>query len=146
MKELTECLNTKRKIDEINDKLYELRAAILSPKAQIITGMPRSGSGGDNAIEKYEVKAEALQEKLKRLYDYQEEQWEKVITIATVAGVSAIDMELLYFRFIKGLSWKVCTFEMKKKYKWWNINTTFRKYREALRRMEKVPSMYTKTY
>lgn len=139
MKELTECLNTRRKINEINDKLYELRASVLSPKSQVITGMPRSGGGGDNnAIERYMIRAEKLTEKVERLEAYQAEQWEIVLSRAKEARISVRNIELLYYRYVKGLSWKVCTAKMKKKYKWWNINTSFRKHRETLYALDKI--------
>ena len=139
MKELTECLNIKRKIDEIDEKLYELRAAILSPKNQVITGMPRSGGGVDNnAIEKYIIKAERLEAKREKLKAYQIELWQGIMHKCNKAHIPKKDRSLLYFRFIKGMSWKACTNEMQKRYKKWNINTTFRRYRKTLYALETV--------
>ncbi len=138
MKELTECLNTKRKIDEIDEKLYALRVAILSPKAQIITGMPRSQGGDNNAVECYMIKAEKLNAEKETLKAYQMELWSGVMLKCNDVNVPKKDRKLLYLRFIKGLSWKASTAEMQKEYKKWNINTTFRRYRKTLCAIERI--------
>lgn len=135
MKELNECLNTKRQIDEINEKICKLKAIILSPKNQVITGMPRGGNS-ENAVEKYMIKVEELEDKKRRLAKYQMEQWHYIQTRAENAHISYENIRLLFLRFCMGYSWKRCTRQMQEEYGNWNINKVFAIYRKIRKTLE----------
>ena len=137
MKELNDCLILTRKIEEVHTKLYELRVAALSPKSQVITGMPH-GSGGDNAIERYLVKCEKLEKRKEKLEQARSELWNTVLEKAKKANVSEQNMFLLELRFIEGSSWKHCAVVMNKKYGKWNINKVFRVYGKTKYILQKV--------
>lgn len=128
MKELQECLNAKRKIDTIDEKIYELRARVFSPKNQIISDMPRSKGGVDNAIEKYIIKLERLQQQKDDMLKYQAQQWQ--IVQEKTPNIKEQEKQLLYIRFVKGFAWNKCVVELNRQYGNWNVNKAFRIYRK----------------
>lgn len=125
MKELQECLEAKRYIDKIDERITELKTVIYSPKNQVITGMPRGGNN-ENAIEKYLIKLEKLKSRKADLLKYQSEQWG--IVKEKAGNISEQEQYLLYIRCVEGYSWQKCVSIMQKKYKNWNINKAFRVY------------------
>lgn len=125
MEELVKCLEIKKEINKLDGRIEELRSRILSPKNQIITGMPRGG-GGDNAIESYLLKLEEREQEKERLLNNQQEQWD--IALSKFRYISIESIELMYFRFIEGMPWKKCVIEVNKKYKGMTINKAFRIY------------------
>jgi DNA-directed RNA polymerase specialized sigma subunit len=125
VRELQECLETKRRINEIDEKINTLKAAIYSPKNQIITGMPRGGNN-ENVIERYLIKLEDLKRKKSSLEKHQSEQWE--IILQKLSNINEQERHLLYMRFMEGLSWNRCVMIMQKKYINWNLNKAFRVY------------------
>lgn len=129
MKELTECLIVKDKINDINDKIRELRAVISSPKGQVITGMPRGGSNKENAFDKYLIKVERLERQKKDLLKYRDSQWQKAIN--KLPDITEEEKALLRYRYIDGLPWKKCVVMMNKEYTKWSINRCFQVNRKA---------------
>lgn len=124
MKELQECLNIKRQIDNIDEKIYKLKAVIYSPKNQIITGMPRGGNN-ENAVDRYLIKLEQLEGKKIDLSKKQKSLWQDSVTRIETNDQ---ERELLYKRFVQGMPWKRCVFELNSTYGNWNINKAFRIY------------------
>ena len=125
MRELTECLNTKRKIDKVDDEITELKAKIHSPKNQVITGMPRGGTN-ENAIERYLIKLEKKEQYKTALLKYQSEQWKNAMQ--KIPNIEEQVKHLLYIRFMQGLPWKKCANKMNEQYGNWNIGKVFRIY------------------
>jgi hypothetical protein len=123
VKELTECLDTKRKINKKREKIQELRMRILSPKNQIITGMPFGGGSTENAVDKYLVTLERLEKQEKALKNYQKKQWKKACE--KIGDISEQNKELLYLRFMKGYQWKKCVIILNDKYGRWSVNKAF---------------------
>lgn len=130
MKELDECLKAKREIDDINEKIDTLRAAILSPKNQVITGMPRGGNN-DNAIERYLLKVEKLEKRRTTLINYQLERWELIED----KNLPEQEQRLLFLRFMLGYSWKKCCARLHEEYGGWNIDKIFRVYRSICKKL-----------
>lgn len=128
MKELQECLEVKREIERLNERIVEIKAVVFSPKNQIITGMPHGGSG-ENAIEKYLIKLERLEERKKALYKELSDTWKAAEE--KMPNLEEQERYLLYIRFTRGLPWKKCAVEMNKLYGNWNINRVFRTYRKT---------------
>ena len=126
MKELDECLRIYKEIRKIDDKIETLRAAILSPKNQVITGMPRGGNS-DNAIEKYLLKLERHNKRKAKLIKNQAEQWQQA-KCKFKNDISAQETKMLYMRFVLGYQWKKCAVKLQKEYGNWNINKCFRIY------------------
>lgn len=130
MRELEECLILKKEIDEIDEKIYEIRVRILSAKNQIITGMPRGGSA-ENAIEKYLLEVEYQMQKKDNLLERQAKLWHKALK--KLPKIQPQEKYLLQLRFIRGLSWKKCEAEMNIAYGNWNSNKIFRIYRKLFK-------------
>ena len=128
MKELQECLELKREIERLNERIVEIRAVVFSPKNQVITGMPRGGNG-ENVIEKYLIKLERLEERKKALYKDLSDTWQAAE--GKMPNLAEQERYLLYIRFARGLPWKKCAVEMDKRYGNWNINKVFRTYRKT---------------
>lgn len=128
MKELDRCLSIRKKIKDIDDKIDTLRAAILSPKNQVITGMPRSGNT-ENAIERYMLKVEKLEARKQKLLSSQTKLWRRALWKMESAQLTIPEKEMLYFRFVEGLSWKKVTYKLNSKYYGWNESKVFRIYR-----------------
>lgn len=136
MQILEDCLEKTRKIKKVEEQIAELRERAMSPKNQLITGMPRGGAGG-NQSESYMVKLERLEDRRKRLIRQRDELWEEIIyTIDAKGEVKEEHVSLLQYRFFKGLQWKKCCALMCQKYpeSSWNMNKVFRVYRQILRK------------
>lgn len=131
MRELQKCLLLRRKIDEISDRIYELRAKVTSPKNQIITGMPRGGGSNDNVNERYLIRLEYLIEKRHKLRKYQAKEWIraknkiKEYSLDTKTNFEET-ANLFFFRYVKGLSWNKCVAKLNTEYGGWNSNKAFR--------------------
>ena len=122
---LKECLKTKRQLDKIDEQITELRSAIYSPKSQIITGMPRSGSN-ENAIERYIIRLEKLQKRKKELLIKQKKQWK--LAMKKIGEISLEEKHLLSLRCVEGKPWKECASTMNDIYGKWGISRCFRVY------------------
>ena len=126
MRELQECLDIKRVIDEINDEINEKRVAVSSPKNQIITGMPRSGSV-ENKFDAYLIKIERLEKRKTVLLEKQHNQWQMAMN--KLPNITNTERELLKYRFIKGLQWKKCVDKLNEQHGVnWTIGKAFRFY------------------
>lgn len=133
MIELDECLRAKRKIAEIEEKIEALKAVILAPKNQVITGMPRGGNSLDNSIDRYMVRLEVLESQKKRMVDYHLKNWVAFVEKAEQAGISDQEKHLMFLRFGYGYPWSKCLDVMQSLYGDWNINKVFRVYRRILK-------------
>lgn len=133
---LDECLEKTRDIKDIEEEIEELRERAMSPKNQVITGMPR-GSAGGNQSDSYMVKLERKEAKQKRLIRERDELWEEVTKALNAKEVKREHVILLQYRFIKGYPWKKCCSIMCKRYPDdnWNMNKVFRVYRQVLRKL-----------
>lgn len=127
MKELQECLDTNDRIEDINEKIYGLRVAILSPKNQVITGMPRGGKS-ENVVEKYMIKVEELKNDRQQLYQYIKKQWNEALK--KMPDATEQEIELLRLRCVVGHKWDECNEIMNDTYGNWNLNKVFRIYRK----------------
>ena len=132
MRELDVCLDIRRKITEIDEKISVLRAAILSPKNQVITGMPRSGSS-DNQIDRYLIRCEKLSQQKEQKLEQLKGAWE--VAENKIPNLTEQEKNLLFLRFVEGCAWKKCAFRMNEKYGSWNINKVFRTYRRILKKV-----------
>lgn len=140
MKEFDECLEIRRKIDEIDENIETITAAALAPKSQAISDMPRgSGTASETAIDKYIIKKEELQCKRDELLDVLNNKWfGDAIKIMADSRIHTEDIDLMQYRFYHGYPWKKCAAEMKKHYgERWNINRVFRTYRKVLSKCTK---------
>ena len=127
MKELQQCLITKRKIDKKNEKIYALRAVVLAPRNQVITDMPRAKGNTENPLDTYLLRLEKLQQQKDNLLKYQADQWKKV---QRKAQMTEQETYLIYLRVIKGFEWKMCVNLTNKKYSGMNENKAYRIYRK----------------
>lgn len=135
MQKLDECLALTRELKEIDEDILELKTTMVSPKGQIITGMPRGGSPVGNKADDYMVRLERLEEKKKRKTGKREKLWNEAVAVFQKNHIKSEYVELMKYRFYSGLQWKVCCDLMCEKYPTqnWNINKTFRAYRQILR-------------
>ena len=130
MKELNDCLKLRREINEVKERIEELKMASYSAKNQIITGMPRGNGTTDTGIERYIVLSEELKDKLTSLMIKENEIWSKIWNY-TYNILTDEEMALLSNRFHLGYSWKKCGEGFG-----WNENKVFRTYRNALRKIK----------
>lgn len=139
MKELDICLNIREQINDVEEKIAELKTATTSPKGQVISDMPRSGRIG-NPIEDYIIRLEKLEQKKLRLEHRLKEKWGNAYIILNNSNVPNKSIKLLYYRYAKGLSWKDCVQKMKELYPndLWNENKAFRLNRQALSKVTKT--------
>lgn len=135
MRNLDDCLEKTRKIKEIEEQIEELKSRVMSPKNQVITGMPRGGGGG-NQSESYIVKLERLEVRKKKTEEERNELWHKITAALCEKSVKATYIQLLQYRFYYGMQWKKCCKLMCEKYPegHWNMNKVFRVYRQIIRK------------
>ena len=138
MQELNECLNLAREIKEKRELLAEMQYRSISPKNQILSGMPRGGGAQLNQIERNLIQSEKLKKAIRALEHERLETWKCATFRLKKAGVTNDEhIKLLEMRFFYGFSWKKCNaivtnlFPNSK----WDINKCFRVYRASLRKV-----------
>ena len=138
MRELDECLRLKRRIEELDEKILEIRERALSPKNQIISDMPKGGGGG-NPIEEYLIKSEKLEKERSRCKRALEEQWRSITETFKTLGISNTYELLMKYRFYYGLTWRNCTKLIQKDDPdtVWDENRVFRVYSHVSMKLRK---------
>ena len=135
MRELDECLELSRLIRDKQERIYELKVRISTPKNQILSDMPRGGGCCGNDIENYIVKLEKLEALVKDIQKKLNGKWRYVNTLMQKRNITDCEtIMLLSLRFYKGLSWNKCAELMQNRYPTskWNLNKCFRAYRKVL--------------
>ena len=134
MKEFDKCFNTRRKINDIDEDIYELRCAVGSPRNQIITDMPKGSGGTGNALDNAVIKLEKLERKRKLILSRLEEEWVVCESIMKACNISEKHKEVMRLRYFKGLSWSKCLKAIKEEYseEKWNDNKIYRIHRRVL--------------
>lgn len=137
MKKLDECLSKTRRIKELEEQIEELRVSAMSPRNQIITGMPRGGAVG-NQSDSYIIKLEWLEKKHDKLKKENDALWDSIVSRLEYKHIRGEHIELLRHRFYRGLQWRKCCSLMSENYPAsnWNMNKVFRVYRQILRKLE----------
>lgn len=140
MRELDEILKLRRDIENIDERLWEVRQ-MTQPKAQTISDMPRGGER-KNAIEEYIVKSEELRSKRKKIQKRLDKKWRYIEFICAESEITEVQLTMLKLRFYYGNPWKRCVTEMQKLYTdtTWNEQKLFRKYRKILYKIDRRKS------
>lgn len=131
MRELEQCLELRRKINGINERIEELRSSIETPKCQTLSDMPKGG-GERNTIEEYIIKLERLEQKKAVIEQHLVSDWRTISADLKKNGVFDDVILMLKYRFFYGYRWKKCAVHMQ-----WNENKCFREYRAFLSKMHK---------
>lgn len=134
MHELDECLSAARAIKDIDEQIQEIKSRAMSPKNQIITGMPRSTSGFGGKSDDYVIKLERLNNRRQKRINARDEHWNTALNIFNDINIREDHIHLLWLRFYCGMQWDKCCTLMAEKYpeRNWNINKIFRAYRNVL--------------
>ena len=137
MKQLNEILRLRREINELRERLFELKQ-MTQPKAQTISDMPRGGER-KNAIEEYIVKSDELQKKLTRKNHLIGVKWELCKEAFKECELSKEQIHMLHSRFYRALPWKKCAELMSEAFPetTWPEQKLFRMYRKALHSLSK---------
>ena len=135
MQKLDDCLDKTRKLNDVEEQIAELKERAMSPKNQLITGMPRGGAGG-NQSDSYIVKLERLEAKRVQIRKERAVLWNECVLALNEKEIKPEYISLLHYRFFRGLPWKKCCTEMCEEYPkgHWNMNKVFRVYRQVLRK------------
>jgi hypothetical protein len=128
---LEKCLELRRDINSIDERIAELKLRIRSPKNQIISDMPK-GNSRNNSIEEYLITLEKLESKKIKYNSRITDKWQLIYNKLINNGVSEEAITMLRYRFYYGYSWKVCADLMN-----WNKNKCFRVYRAVLSKFNK---------
>lgn len=134
MQELDACLEKARDIQAKTELILEIKSRTMSPKNQIISGMPRGGGDNSNAMDDYLIRLERLTKAKVRLQKTLDKEWETAVNKIKKRGMGRADtIELMRLRFYCGLSWKKCAQKMQKTYPndRWSTNKCFRVYRKV---------------
>ena len=92
----------KAEAEQIRQKLLELESAMYSPKAQRLTGMPRSGGGGSVQDLLTPRHIELQQVYVAKLAEVTTEQ---IAIENAINALEPIERMLLRYRYIDGLEW-----------------------------------------
>lgn len=139
MKQLDEILRLRREIDELRERISELKA-MTQPKAQVISDMPRGGGERKNTIEEYVIKSEKLREKLAcKLVEF-DEKWDGISRTFIKANLTVAQCTMMEARFRKAMPWRLCVKHMCNVYpsSKWNEQKLFRMYRNVLYKISKI--------
>ena len=111
---LRECLRLRRKINDLEMRISEVRTVFLSPKVQLLTFTPSSSSSGFNTFERFLIKLDELEEKRLCLEKEINEIWDFAETELHEKEIKSKYIMLLKLRFYYGLSWWKCCEKMRK--------------------------------
>lgn len=136
MYELKECLSATRTIKDVCEEIEEIRSKAMSPKNQIITGMPRGGFSRKS--DDYVVRLERLERICEKMRFKRDDNWNYALKKFRDANIKPEYIQLMMLRFYSGLQWKKCCEIMIESYpdQNWNINKVFRTYRNVLSKTE----------
>lgn len=134
MEELNRCLELRRNIMSLEERIEDIEGRIRFPKSQTLSDMPRGSSSGTNPIERYIVLKEKYQSQ-KLLHETELSMiWNDLDKRMVMCGVPQDERRLMYLRYNSGLSWKKCTAIMREiEGKRWNENRTFKTNRKVLK-------------
>lgn len=127
-----------KKLNEIDERIIELRGRIESPRSSIISDMPRGGGTG-KGIEDSLAVIEKLQAKRVFYSDRIVSQWHVIENMLKYCSTSKKYITLMEYRLLHGLTWKSCVKAMKKEYpdEKWNENKNFRIYGQIMQKLKK---------
>lgn len=119
----------KAEAEQIRQKLLELESAMYSPKAQRLTGMPRSGGGGSVQDLLTPRHIELQQVYVAKLAEITAEQ---IAIENAINDLEPLERMLLRYRYIDGLEWSdIC---IRINYEW---TRTHEYHNRALRQLRK---------
>lgn len=135
MKELEECLELRREIIKVDERISELK--VITPKNQVITGMPRGGNTV-NTADRYLVRLENLNTKRDAMELRLNSKWGRVKRALKEAEIRNEHIFMLKVRFYFGKDWNTCANIMAEKFgvEKWNTNKCFRVFRATLRKLK----------
>lgn len=128
-KELREYLNLKRELNQLNDRIKELRTIAESASAQKLTGMPGAHSD-DSSVERNLIRISEMQDRYnKNLHRMLEEQ-ERIEE--AIARLPSLERQIIRYRYMDGYHWEqICILIG---YEW---TQTHEHHSRALRMLEK---------
>lgn len=134
MEELDRCLELRRNIIDLEERIEDIEGKIRFPKSQTISDMPRGSASGINPIEQYITQKEKYQSKKLLCETELSMIWSDVEKRMVMCNIAHAERYLMYLRFNSGFSWKKCTAIMRNaEGKKWNENKTYREYRKVLK-------------
>jgi len=137
MEELSKCLELRKKINDIEEKLEDIAYSIKCPKIPTVSDMPRSTSILGNPIERYIEKQEKYENEKLLLETELNMKWNSIEKKLIACGTEKAERQLIYLRFNRGYSWKKCTSIMRNaEGQKWNENRTFRTYRKIVKKLQ----------
>ncbi len=131
---LDKCLKLRRKLNDVDEKILELRGVSYAPKIKVLSFVPTQGGSIVNKLDMYLIRLEELQRKRKYLETEINKQWQYTEDKLREIGATVEQVKLIKCRFYHGLPWKICSYEMQVSYpeKAWNEAKAYRVYREIL--------------
>lgn len=137
MKELDRCLELRRKISKIEEKLEDIGYCIRYPKSQTMSDMPKTTSQAISPIERYIMQQDEFNRKKLLLETELSMHWNSIEKRMISCNIDKSARHLMYLRFNSGYSWKKCTAIMKNNEgEKWNENKTFRIYRKVVKMLQ----------
>lgn len=137
MEILDNCLELRRRIVQIEERIEENSYNIRFPKVQAFSDVPK-GKSSINSIERYIIKQDKLEQEKSKFEKDLSKQWKIVKKMLTECNADEATVHLLYLRFNRGYQWRHCTAIMKKIVNEnWNENKTYVVYRKTLKKLEK---------
>ena len=91
-------------LEQIKEQILSIKALILSPKNQVITGMPRGGGGNSDKIGEVLCKIEHLENKYLDKYNQLLREREKIEE--AISTLESKERLLIRYRYIDGNAWE----------------------------------------
>lgn len=141
---LDKCLDLRKDINEVDNKISELRGVVYAPKTQILSFAPSKGGVVVNKFDAFLINLERLDTRRIKLEEELNRQWRVTEAKLREIGATEDQIELMRCRFFHGLPWKTCCSEMQVSYpeKTWNEAKLFRVYRKIKGVEKKLLSGY----
>lgn len=117
-------------LDQLSEQITEVKSKMLSPKNQVITGMPRGGSGNSDKIGEVLCKVERLEGKYLDKYNQLLQEREKIED--AIAPLESKERLLIRYRYIYGYSWEVISEKLK-----YSIDNVYKLHGKILQKIAK---------
>lgn len=132
-----ESLKLRQQINDIEEKLYDIKGKIRYPKTFSFSDEPRGCSGDGNSIDRYITQVEKLETKKLSCEARLIALWINIDADMESCNIPESDRTLMKLRFNHGYSWRKCQDIMKEKEgNKWNENRIFRVYRNVVKKLK----------
>lgn len=129
-----------KRIKDLEEKMWFLEVQTLTPRTTTYSDMPKGRGKSSNPIEEYAIKHEYFSEKLEKMKQNRDKKWNEAKKQMMKAEIDTQAIDLMRYRYLKGVKWSFCTILMNRRYPDgnWNENKCFKEHKKILQKITKI--------